>query len=711
MLILVWAVFCAVAGGNAQDIGEALRESARSGDVERVAQLLDAGTPVDAAGPYGMTALMLAVQQGEEAVVRLLVARGADVNAADRLVGATALQAALEYRRPHLAIYLLQHGATGRADALMWAARHGHQRLAEVALAPPGVPRLDLELARRVAGDQDAGVQALLARAAPAPRPAPLAQVDSAHLATLAGVYLSQEHQVLVRAQQDRLVMIIDGGPPITLLAFGPLWFEDDAGDTRLVMVGQAGAIEHVELTRINGDRWTLVSAAELEVAGLRSAADVSLSPAPRGPSVPWRQFRGNRAAGSGDGQGVTLDWDLQTGKNIRFRTPIPGIATSSPILDGGLIFVTTALSGQGDTTFRTGLYGAGDSVDDTSVHTFRLYALSAETGAVVWQRDVLRTAPTVRRHLKSSFANSTPATDGHTVVVLFGMVGLLAAYDYAGTEVWRRDIGVLEANDPQSGQAQWGHASSPIVWQDLVIVQADRRRESFLAAYDLKTGDLVWRVARDEPSTWSTPGLVTGPSGDELVTNGQLIRAYRPRTGELLWTLGPNSEVVVATPVAAEGTVFVTGGYPPVRPVYAVRAGGAGDLARAGQPPSRATVVWSHDHGGSYVPTPLVYRGHLITVNNNGALTAYRLSDGVIVHRARIASGGAAFSASPIAIDGRLLIASETGTVYVLRGEPDYELLAVHEMNDVVMATPAAVDGLLVIRTLGHVIGIAPPP
>lgn len=289
-------------------------------------------------------------------------------------------------------------------------------------------------------------------------------------------------------------------------------------------------------------------------------------------------------------------------------------------------------------------------------------------------------------------------------------MIGILTAYDWDGNEIWRKDIGVLDSNDPQSGSAEWGHASSPIIWNELVIVQADRRRDSFLAAYRIDSGDEVWRVARPEPSTWSTPTIVRGESGDELVTNGTTIRAYRPQTGEELWSMGPNSEVVVATPVTANGTVFITAGYPPVRPVYAIRVGSRGDLTLAKGQTASPAVAWSHDRGGTYLPTPILYRDHLVTLGNNGILTAYQAATGEEVHRARIGGTNASFSSSPVAADGRIYLASEDGKVFVIKGEPGFELLATHESGEVVMSTPAISDGLFVLRTLNHVIGIADP-
>jgi outer membrane protein assembly factor BamB len=212
--------------------------------------------------------------------------------------------------------------------------------------------------------------------------------------------------------------------------------------------------------------------------------------------------------------------------------------------------------------------------------------------------------------------------------------------------------------------------------------------------------------MARDEPSTWSTPNVLRAASGDELITNGQKIRAYEPATGKLLWTLGPNSEVVVATPVTAEGMALVTAGYPPVRPVYAVRPGQRGDISLPDGQRQSAAIAWSHERGGTYIPTPLAYRGLLYTVNNNGILTAYRLSGGEQAYQTRLPMGS--FAASPVAADGRLYFASETGEVHVLRAGAAYELLTTNVMDEVVLATPALSDGLLVIRTLHHVVGIA---
>jgi outer membrane protein assembly factor BamB len=183
-------------------------------------------------------------------------------------------------------------------------------------------------------------------------------------------------------------------------------------------------------------------------------------------------------------------------------------------------------------------------------------------------------------------------------------------------------------------------------------------------------------------------------------------VRGYDPETGKLRWTLAPNSEITIATPIAGPDLVYVTGGYPPARPIYAIRPGFAGDLSLAKGATSSDAIAWSNDREGTYIPTPIVYRGLLYTLNINGIITAYDAQTGERVYRARVGTGGA-FSASPIAADGRLYFASEDGEVFVATAGREYVQLAQHDMKEVIMATPAISNGLIIVRTMGHVYGI----
>lgn len=708
-LTLLFAAF----GASGADSGEALREAARAGDLKRVEELLAAGVPVDAPARYGQTALYFAAEEGHLEVVRRLVERGANVNVQDSFFGASALGMALNGGHVELARHLLAHGAEDAASALGLAIERDDLELARAALATGFLEPLDLAAARRaVEGGAGPALRELLATASAKPRQRPPYKPAPERLTAYAGTYRQEPGKdVAVAVRGESLGITLPGQTEIALAAVAEDRFDSAKGDLSVLFGGRGGL---VEWARVNhGGEVSFLGVVTSDPTPLRTAATPGAEANAKAPVEaprPWPQFRGPRASGIGDGQGAPAAWNVETGEGVRWKTPIPGIGLSSPIVWGDRIFVTTAVSGKGDMTFRTGLYGDPTSVDDTSEHTFRLYALDAASGRVLWDREVHRGAPQARRHLKSSLANATPATDGEHVVVLFGAVGKLAAYDFEGKQLWQRDIGILDTNDPQSGTDEWGHASSPILYGDLVLVQGDRRKDSFLAAYRLATGEEAWRIPREEPSTWSTPNVLPAPSGDELITNGQIIRAYDPRTGRTLWTLGPNSEVVVATPIIGDGLAFLTAGYPPVRPVYAVRPGQRGDLSLPKGERASKAVAWSHPRGGTYIPSPILYRGILYTCNNNGILTAYRAETGEQLSMIRLSTTTASFSASPVAADGRLYFPSETGEVYILRAGPEPELLAVRPMGETVMSTPAISGGLMVVRTLKHVFGLAEP-
>lgn len=713
LLLLVAALAAA-----ADDPGEGLREAARAGDLTRVEALLAAGVPVDAPARYGQTPLYFAAEKGHLAVAQRLVERGANVNARDGFFGASVLEMALQGGHRELARFLLAHGAEDAFSALADAIENDDLEMARAALATGLLEPLDLAAVRRMVEGRTGPMSELVATATAKPRQRPPYKAAPERLSTYAGRYRDQAGKdVTIAVRGEGLALILPDQAPdqaeTVLAAVTEDRFDSADGSLSLVFAGRGGTVEWARVNR--GGELTFLGVVTSDPTPLRTAAapgaEAKPEPVAMAAPRPWPQFRGPHASGVGDGQGAPAAWNVATGEGVRFKTPIPGIGLSSPIVWGDRIFVTTAVSGKGDATFRIGLYGETISVDDHSEHSFRLYALDATTGRVVWEREVHRGAPQVERHLKSSLSNSTPATDGERVVVLFGAIGKLAAYDFAGKQLWQRDIGILDSNDPQSGSAQWGHASSPILYGDLVLVQGDRRKDSFIAAYRLATGEEVWRVAREEPSTWGTPNVLPAPSGDELIANGPTIRAYDPRTGKPLWSLGPSSEVVVATPVVGDGLAFVTAGYPPVRPVFAVRPGQRGDLSLPKGERSSKAIAWSYARGGTYIPSPILYRGIFHTINNNGIMTSYRAETGEQLSMIRLSgTATASFSASPVAADGRLYVASETGDVYVLRAGPEPELLTVQPMGETVMSTPAISGGLLVVRTLNHVFGLAQP-
>jgi outer membrane protein assembly factor BamB len=420
-----------------------------------------------------------------------------------------------------------------------------------------------------------------------------------------------------------------------------------------------------------------------------------------------WPQFRGPSGSGLGDGSNPPVQWDVAKGTNIAWTSEIPGLAISSPVVWGGRIFVTTAISSDPNQKWRTGLYGDTDSAPDRSSHQWKVLALDKKTGKVLWAQSAHQGIPKTKRHPKSSQASPSPVTDGKVVVAYFGSEGLYA-YSVEGKLLWKTDLGLQNAGwffDPDS---EWGAASSPVIYKNSVIVQCDRQKDSFIAAFDLKDGKELWRTARAEIPAWGTPTIATAEGRSEMVTNGtKAIRGYDPDTGKELWTLGPNSEITCTTPVFGHGMIFVTAGYPPVQPIYAIKMGSKGDLTLKDGKDSSEAIAWSKKTGGSYLPSPIIYGDYLYLVNNNGVLTAYEAKTGNRAYQQRVGPGGS-FTASPIASAGRLYIATEEGDVYVVKAGPQFELLAKNSVGEPVLATPALSGDLLIVRGAKHLFAIA---
>ncbi|MEX2300275.1 MAG: PQQ-binding-like beta-propeller repeat protein [Bryobacterales bacterium] len=449
-----------------------------------------------------------------------------------------------------------------------------------------------------------------------------------------------------------------------------------------------------------------IIFSARITMAAPVTMAMILVSAAAIASAGEWPQFRGPAASGVGDGDQPPVQWDAAKGANIKWKTEIPGLAVSSPIVWGDRAFVTTAVSGDASQTLRTGLYGDTDSVDDKSPHQWKVLALDKTAGKILWDQTAYQGTPKTKRHPKSSQASATPATNGKVVVAWFGSEGLYA-YSVDGKLLWKKDLGVQNAGwffDPDS---EWGAASSPVIHKNSVIVQCDRHQDSFIAAYDLADGSELWRTARAEIPSWGTPTLVSGKDRVEVVTNGtRAIRGYDADTGKELWTLGPNSEVTCTTPVSGHGLIFVTAGYPPVQPIYAVKIGSSGDLTLKDGAESSDAIAWSKQRGGTYLPSPLIYGDHLYTVGNNGVLTVYAAKTGERVYQQRIGAGGS-FTASPTASAGKLYVATEEGDIYVIKAGREYELLAKNTIGEPILTTPAFSGDLLLVRGAKHLFAI----
>ncbi|HYE14612.1 MAG TPA: PQQ-binding-like beta-propeller repeat protein [Pyrinomonadaceae bacterium] len=452
-------------------------------------------------------------------------------------------------------------------------------------------------------------------------------------------------------------------------------------------------------------DRSTWSPAGEMKAAPARRIVRTAGARAPSrlepgSPRGSWPSFRGPQASGVADGQSLPDRWDGRTGENILWRTPIPGLAHSSPVVWGSRIFVTSAVSSEPNATFRPGLYGDGDASQDRSRHRWALYALDKRTGKVLWERTAFEGAPVDKRHIKSTYANSTPATDGRTVVAWFGSQGVYA-YDVDGRFLWKVDLGRLDLGAYDIPTYEWGPASSPVIWNNLVILQCDTQHDSFILALDAGTGRTVWKTDREELPSWGTPTVALTPSGPELVANASnYIRGYDPRTGKELWRLGRSSKITAPTPIFSDGLFVVASGRAPERPIFVVRAGARGDLTLPEGKSQSEAVAWSRTGRGPYMPTPLVYNGILYVLANNGLLDAYDLRTGEEIYRQRLPLVGSGFSASPVAADGKLYLSNEDGEMLVVKAGRSFAHVATNSMGELLMATPALSDGVMYVRS-----------
>jgi outer membrane protein assembly factor BamB len=422
---------------------------------------------------------------------------------------------------------------------------------------------------------------------------------------------------------------------------------------------------------------------------------------------INWPAFRGNHASGIGEGQDLPDNWNAEKGTNIKWRTRIPGLAHSSPIVWRNRLFVTTAISSLGDGSFKPGLYGEGTASEDRSVQKWKVFALDKSTGKIVWEQTAYEGVPREKRHIKGTYANSTPATDGRYVVAFFGSQGLYC-YDLNGHLTWKKDLGVLDLGAYDVPSYEWGTASSPTIYKDLVIVQCDTQKDDFLLALDIKTGKEVWRASRDELPSWGTPTIYQGKAGTEVITNASnFIRGNDADTGKELWRLGGSSKITAPTPIYHDDLIVVVSGRRPEAPIFVIRDGAKGDITLANGETSSKDIAWSKTQRGSYMPTPLIYGQYLYVLANPGLFDCYNLRTGDEIYRQRIPHQGEGFSASPVACDGKIYLSSEDGDIFVVKAGARFELLATNPMGEFMMATPALSQGRMFVRTQHHVFAI----
>ena len=411
-----------------------------------------------------------------------------------------------------------------------------------------------------------------------------------------------------------------------------------------------------------------------------------------------WPQFRGLRAGVAADDPALPDTWSET--ENVVWKVDIPGLGWSSPVVWGDHVFITTAVSEGEEPQPVKGLYDPGDlhgKRDAVAAQRWMVYDIDLQTGRVRWEQELRSAVPTIKRHIKASFASETPVTDGKRVYVYFGSIGLIAALDMTGKTVWTQEVGAF------NGGQEFAPAASPVVHKDRLYIVNDNTTESFLVAFDTKSGDRVWRVVRDETENWSTPLVWENELRTEIVTTGRGKVRSRDLDGRLLWELTGMTVNTSPTPFAADGLAYLSSGYPgsAIRPVFAIRPGGSGDISfDPDNPTDHPYIAWFQPLLGTYVTSAIVYGGTYYTLLDRGLMLAHDAKTGEEIYGRQRLKPGSGFTASPWAYNGKIFVLSEDGDTYVIQAGPEFKLLGTNSLNEMALATPAVAGGSLIVRT-----------
>lgn len=394
-----------------------------------------------------------------------------------------------------------------------------------------------------------------------------------------------------------------------------------------------------------------------------------------------WTHWRGD----GGSGASLTARPPLQFGpaRNRRWKAEIPGRGSSSPVVLGNHVFVTTAVPDEG-----------GEGRED-----FRLICFDCETGRETWSRSCVTAVPHEGTHETNGFASASPCTDGERVYAHFGSRGL-HCFTTAGEHIWSRDFGDMTVRHG------FGEGSSPTLAGGMIIVPWDHEGPSRLLAVDTRTGTTIWETHRDEPTCWATPLVVTDAGGTtQVVMNGQTAaRGYDLATGRELWRCGGQTERPCASAVAADGTAFIGSGF---RGSFL----GAFDLAGRGDLEGGTHVLWTKHAATPDVASPLLSSGRLYYYKEkSGLLTCVDVTTGEpLFEKARI-PGVTRTYASPVAAAGHVYLTDRSGRITVIEDGPTLKVVTENDVGEGVDATPAPSGDSLFVRGEQHLFRFAEP-
>jgi len=420
-----------------------------------------------------------------------------------------------------------------------------------------------------------------------------------------------------------------------------------------------------------------------------------------------WPSYRGYFASGYLDDAALPDSFNIESSYHVKWNIAIPGLGLSCPVIWDERIFITTAISEQDKEGYLPGLYGDIAPIDDSSEHVWKIICVDKASGKLIWEQVAHQGIPKVKRHPKSSHANTTVATDGSHVIAFFGSEGLYC-YDMKGTLLWKRDFGLIMSAWNVVESAEWEFSSSPIIFRDKVIIQADALNTAFVAALDLHTGITLWRQERDEISNWCTPNIYFDGNQPRVVVNGFKHRgAYDLQTGKEIWRMSGGGDIPVPAPVVWKDLIFFNSAHGALAPLMALKNSAAGEIPypESASSPGDA-FAWYYSRQGAYMTSVLVYDNLLYRLRWNGNLSCFDARTGEIIYKETV--NPSSFIASPVASDGKIYMLSEHGDLYIAKAGRDYQLLKKIPLGEVSLVTPGISEGMLVLRTAGRLIGVS---
>ena len=423
-------------------------------------------------------------------------------------------------------------------------------------------------------------------------------------------------------------------------------------------------------------------------------------------PTRQWPGYRGNLISGILDNANLPETFDFGKMTNIKWKTEVPGLGLSSPVIWDNRLFITSAISKSDNAGFKPGIYGDVNPVRDSSVHDWKVFCYDKNSGRLLWERTSHTGIPAIKRHPKSTHANTSVATDGKHVVAFFGSEGLYC-YDMDGNLLWQKSFGILKSVWVTMNSAEWEFASSPVIYNGKLIIQCDVLENSFIAAFDVSTGKELWKVNRDEYPGWCTPNIYINGGKPCIAVNGYKQRGgYDLETGKELWRMSGGGDIQIPSPVIGKGFIYFNSSHGRSSPIMAIKTDASGDITLKEGETSNNFVQWFLPRGGSYIHTMLLYRNRLYNVNWNGTINCLDPETGKEIYNAKLGRANS-FTASPVASDGRIYIPDEEGNIFIIKDGDTFELIAEIPIGENCGTAPAITDGMIYFRSQKHLYAV----